>query len=87
MGNIKGQSSGSNKKYHHDDSKEGKDMGKGMVNKITTTAHQFKDLKNHCNINGHAKDKFWKLHPNLNPKNHKKDAKKKNMLAMNSSNQ
>jgi hypothetical protein len=52
--------------------------------------HQCKDPNNHCNhcnINGHTKDKCWKLHPELNPKNHKKDAKKKNMLAMDSSNQ
>jgi hypothetical protein len=56
---------------------------------MTTTAHQCKDPNNHCNhcnIDGHIEDKCWKLHPELNPKNHKKDAKKKNLLAMDSSN-
>jgi hypothetical protein len=33
------------------------------------------------------KDKCWKLHPELNPKNHKKDAKKKNLLGKDSRNQ
>jgi predicted sulfurtransferase len=34
-----------------------------------------------------SKDKCWKLHPKLNPKNWKKDAKKKNMLVMDLGNQ
>jgi hypothetical protein len=53
------------------------------IQEMTATAHQCKDPNNHCNhcnINGHTKDKCWKLHPELNPKNHKKDAKKKNLL-------
>jgi hypothetical protein len=36
---------------------------------------------NHCNIDGNTEEKCWKLHPELNSKNHKKDAKKKNLLA------
>jgi hypothetical protein len=36
---------------------------------------------NHCNIDVHTKEKCWELHPNLNLKNHKKDRKKKNLLA------
>jgi hypothetical protein len=49
--------------------------------------HQCKDPNNHCNIDGHTEDKCWKLHPKLNPMNHKKDAKKNNLLGMDSSNQ
>jgi hypothetical protein len=57
--------------------------------KMITTTHQCKDPNNHCNhynIDGHIEDKCWKLHLELNPKNCKKDAKKKNLLAMDSSN-
>jgi hypothetical protein len=56
---------------------------------MATTAHQCKDPNNHCNhynIDGHTKKKCWKLHPKLNLKNHKKDAKKKNLLATDLSN-
>lgn len=42
---------------------------------------------NHCNTNDHIEDKCCKLNMELNPKNRQKDAKKKNMLAMNLSNQ
>jgi hypothetical protein len=34
-----------------------------------------------------AKDKYWKLHPELNPKKRKKDVEKKNLLGKDSSNQ
>jgi hypothetical protein len=34
-----------------------------------------------CNIDGHTKDKCWKLHLELNPKKCKRDGKKKNLLA------
>jgi hypothetical protein len=57
---------------------------------MTTTAHHYKDPRNHynhCNINGHTEEKCWKLHPELNPNNYKKDANKKKLLAMDSSNQ
>jgi hypothetical protein len=53
-------------------------------------AHQYKYPSNHCNycnINVHIEKKCWKIHPELNPKNHQKDAKNKNLLAMDSSNQ
>jgi hypothetical protein len=56
-------------------------------NHCTSVQGSKQPLVNHCNIDGHIEDKCWKLHPELNPKNHKKDAKKKNMLAMDSSNQ
>jgi len=64
--------------------KEGRDKN------IETTEHQCKDPINHCNhcnIDGHTEEKCWKLHPELNLKNRKKDAKKKNLLATNSSKQ
>jgi hypothetical protein len=54
------------------------------------TTHQCKNPKNHCNhcnIDGHIEEKCWKLHPEMNLKNHKKDAKKNNLLVMDSSNQ
>jgi hypothetical protein len=69
--------------------KEGKKW-KGKDKKTTTIAHQCKDPNdhcNHCNIDGHTEDKCWKLRLELNPKNHKKDAKKKNMLVVDSRNQ
>jgi hypothetical protein len=65
--------------------KEGKKKWKGKDKKSTITAHQCKDPNhhcNHCNIDGHIEYKCWKLHTELSPKNHKKDAKKKNLLAM-----
>ena len=55
---------------------------KGKGRNTTTTIHQCKDLDdhgNHCTIDVHTKDKFWMLHLELNPKNHK-EPKKKNML-------
>lgn len=39
-----------------------------------------KQQYNHCNINGHIEDKCQKIDRGLNSNNHKKDAKKKNML-------
>jgi hypothetical protein len=90
IGHKKGQPSGSKQKEHQDASKEGKKKWKGKDKKMTTTTHQCKDPSNHCNhcnIDGHTEEKCWKLHPEMNPKNHKKDAKKKNLLAMDSSNQ
>jgi hypothetical protein len=54
---------------------------------MTTTTHQCNDPNNHRNIDGHTKDKFWKLHQELNPKNRKKDAKKENLLGMDLGNQ
>jgi hypothetical protein len=91
IGHKKGKPSGSKQKEHQEASKEGKKKWKGGKDKkMTTTAHQCKDPSNHCNhcnIDGHTEEKCWKLHPELNPKNHKKDAKKKNLLATDSSNQ
>ena len=58
---------------------------KGKYNKTATIDHQCKDLKKHCNINGHTEEKCWKIHLEMNPKNCKKDDKKKNHLPMNSS--
>ena len=55
--------------------------------KTTSHAHRCKDLKNHnnhCNIDSQTEDMCYKPHIELNPKKHKKDAKKKNMLAMDS---
>jgi len=48
-------------------------------------AHQLKYLNNQFNhpyINSHLEYNCWNLHPHLNPKKHKKDANKKNMLSM-----
>jgi hypothetical protein len=62
---------------------------KGKDKKMTATTHHCKDPNNHynhCNIDGHTKDKHWKLHPELNPKIHKKDVKKNNLIGMNLSN-
>jgi hypothetical protein len=89
IGNKKGQPSGSKQKDHQDAFKEGKKKWNGKRKKTTTIAHQCKDPNNHCNncnIDGHTLDKCWKLHPQLNPKNHKKDTKKKNLLMMDSGN-
>ncbi len=41
----------------------------------------------HCNIDDHTKEKCWNLHPELNPKNKKKDNKKKNLMDTDSRNQ
>jgi hypothetical protein len=52
-------------------------------------AHQWKDPNNHCNhcnIDGRTKDNCWNLHLEMNSKSCKKDAKK-NLLAMDSSNE
>ena len=40
----------------------------------------------HYNIKGHIEDKFWKLHLELNIKNHNEYPKKKNILAIYPSN-
>ena len=48
---------------------------------------QCKDMKNYCNncnTNGHTEEKCWKIHKEMSPKNHKKDAKKTNLLATDS---
>jgi hypothetical protein len=58
---------------------------KGKDKKTTTTSHKCKypnNHCNHCNIDGRIEDKCWKLHLEFNPKNHYKDAKKKNLLGM-----
>jgi len=82
------QSSGSKQKEQHEASKEGKKKQKGGKDKNTTSkTHQFKDHNNHCNIDVHTEKKFWKLHPELNPKNKKKDNKKNNLIVTDSSNQ
>jgi hypothetical protein len=57
----------------------------GKDKKITTTAHQCKYPSNHCihcNIDGNTKYKYWKIDPEKNPKNCKKEAKKKNVLVV-----
>ena len=77
----------SKEKEVQDSTKEGKKKWKGKDKKPIAREHYWKDLKNHynhCNIYGYTKDKCCKLHPDLNPKNHKKDAKMK-LLAMDSS--
>ena len=84
MGKNKAKSIGSKQKDHQDAFKEWKKW-KGKYKKITTTAYQCKDpnnLCNHCNIDGHIEENCWNLHLELNPKNCKKDSKKKNLLAM-----
>jgi hypothetical protein len=89
IGPKKGKPSGSKQKYHQDDSNEGKKKLKIKDKKTISIAHQCKDPRNHCNrcnIDGHTEDKCWKLHPKMNPKNNKKDAKKKNLLDIDLSN-
>jgi hypothetical protein len=81
--------SGSKQNEHQDTSKEEKKKWKEKDKKMKTISHQCKDPSNHCNhcnVDGHTKEKCWKLHLDLNPKNHKKDAKKNNLLVMDSSN-
>ena len=88
IGLKKAQSSGSKQKKQHDTSKERKNKGKGGKNKKTVaTAHQCKDPSNHDNKDVHTEEKCWKLHPELNPKNKKKDNNKKIPMATDSSNQ
>jgi hypothetical protein len=91
MWHKKGQPSGSKQKEHQEASKEGKKKWKGGKDKnMSATTHHFKDPNNHCNhcnIDGHIEEKCWKLHPELNLNNREKDTKKKNLLAMDSSNQ
>jgi hypothetical protein len=89
IGHKKGQPSNSKQKDPREASKEAKKKWKGgRDKKMIANIHQYKDHSNHfnhCNIYGHTKEKCWKLHLELNLKNHKKDAKKKNILATNSS--
>ena len=53
---------------------------------MVATTHHYKDPSNHCNIDGHIEEKCWKLHLELNPKNKKKDNKKKNLMVIDSRN-
>jgi hypothetical protein len=72
---------------HQEASKEGNNKWKeGKDKKKTTTSQQCKNPINHCNIDGHTEEKCWKLHLELNLKNHKKEVKKNNILAIDSSN-
>ena len=83
------QPSGSKKKEHQDASKYGNKKWEGKYKKITTTTHHWKDTSNHYNhwnIDGHIEKKFCELHQETNPRNHKKDVKKKYVLVKNSSN-
>ena len=85
----KGKPRVSKQKENQEASKEGKKKWKGNDKKMITAAHQYKDPNNHCNhcnIDGHTKDKCWKIHLEVNPKNHNKDAKKNNLQYMDSSN-
>jgi hypothetical protein len=90
IGQKKRQPSGSKQKENQKASKEGKKKWKGGKYKKTTPIVQHskypKKHCNHCNIDGHTKGKCWKLHPELNIKNHKKEGKKKNLLAKDSIN-
>ena len=62
-GQEKGQLSGS-KKDHQESSKEGKKKWKGGKDKKTiATTHQWEYQRNECNVDGHTKEKCWKLHP------------------------
>jgi hypothetical protein len=67
MGHKKRQPSSSKQKEHEEASKEGmKKWNGGKDKKMPTIAHQCKDPNNHsnhCNIDGHTKEKCWKLHP------------------------
>ena len=88
--NKKGYPSGSKNKECEDASMEGKKKWKREGKKTTTTTHHCKgpnDHCNHCNIDGHTKGKCWKIHLEMNPKNYKKDVKKKNLLTMDVGNQ
>ena len=90
IGKKKGQPSSSKRKESQDATMEDEKKWKRKDKKITIIEHQCKDPKihcNHCNIICHNKVKCWKLYPELNPKNCKKDENNKNMLAMDSSNQ
>jgi hypothetical protein len=91
IGQKKGNPSGSKQKEHQEASKEGKNKWKVEKDKKTIAiSHQIKDPSNHFNhyiIDGHTEEKCWKLHPELNLKNCKKDGKKKNIIATDSSNQ
>ena len=62
----------------------------GEYKNKTTTTHWFKDPSNHfdpCNIYGKIEDKCWNIYLVLNTKKQKMEAKKKNMISMDSSNQ
>ena len=67
--------------------RRGRRSKKGEDKKTVATTHQCKDPSNNCNIDCHTKEKCWKLHLELNPKNKKKDNKKKNQMAIDLSNQ
>lgn len=86
IGLERAQSIGSKQKEQHDASKEGKKQKGVKHKKMAATSHQCNDPSNHCNIDGHIEEKCWKLHPKLNLKNKKKYKKKKNFMAIDSSN-
>jgi hypothetical protein len=77
-------------KEHQGTSMEGNKKWKwGKYKNTKTTTHHYKDPINHCNhckIYGHTEGKCWKLHPELNSNNRKKDTKKKSLPAIDSSN-
>jgi len=82
IGNKKGKPCGSKYEDHQDASKEGKKKCKGKDKETIDATHQCKypnNHYNHCDINVHIKDNFWKLHLDLNPKNHKMDSKIRRM--------
>jgi hypothetical protein len=82
IGHKKGKPSGSKQKEHQEASKERKKKWKGENDKnMKTISHQCKDPNNHCNNDGHIREKCQKLHLELNLKNHKKESKKKNLIA------
>ena len=85
IGLKRAQSSESKQKEEQDSYKEGKKKLKGGKDKNkSVTTHQRKypsNYHNHCNIDGHTKEKCWKFHLELNLKNKKKDNKKKNLMA------
>jgi hypothetical protein len=90
MDRKKEQPNSSKQKDHQGTSMEGKKKWKGKDMKTTATTHQYKDPNNHCNhcnVDPHIEDKYWKPHPLLNSKNRKKESKKKNMLVVDSGNQ
>jgi len=54
---------------------------------MIATTNWWQYPQNHYNLDGHIWEKCWMLHPEINLKYKKKDAKKKNIMATDSSNQ